>query len=248
MFEVQLRYFQYILSVSIVVGLVIQSSPLLVASFVGIILTWLSEMLSAQLNIYSIKYFVVLNVLLLGFSSFIFSNFFEQYRLNIFLLLLIFVSLTYFLFQKEVNIFQIGNLLFLLFIGSISIGYISGTEFITNKNFVSYIFLILLLLKSASVFFNLQFTNFQYFFDFFLVALTTFGVSFFSDYQIINTFIAIIPFGLMTTFLNFLFVKLRYEYKYTKKITKQIYIFDYLVAMIASLYLIKLFNLINGLF
>jgi len=76
MFEVQLRYFQYILSVSIVVGLVIQSSPLLVASFVGIILTWLSEMLSAQLNIYSIKYFVVLNVLLLGFSSFIFSNFF----------------------------------------------------------------------------------------------------------------------------------------------------------------------------
>ncbi len=44
MIQVQLRYFQYILSVAIFAGIVISSTPLISACFVGLTLIWLTEM------------------------------------------------------------------------------------------------------------------------------------------------------------------------------------------------------------
>ncbi len=248
MFHIQLRYFQYILSTAILFGIFLDSQPLIVASFVGIVLTWLSEMLSAQLDIYSEKYFVVLITLLLCFSNFVLVNTYKTTITQLFLIVVVAVSLSYFLFQKDVSIFEIGNIIFLLFVGFVLIGFISSEVFTNNLTFISSTFLCLLLLKTGSIFFNIQFTNFQFFFDFLLVALAMFIVSFFNSFETINVFIAILPLGVLATLFNLMFIKLRYEYKFTKEITKQIYVFDYLVATLASMYLANTLYILNGLF
>ena len=69
MFQIQLRYFQYILSFAIFVGVVISSQALITSCFVGLTLVWLTEMLVGQFDIKSQQYLVVLTVLLLSFSS-----------------------------------------------------------------------------------------------------------------------------------------------------------------------------------
>ena len=248
MFHIQLRYFQYILSTAILFGIFLDSQPLIVASFVGIVLTWLSEMLSAQLDIYSEKYFVVLITLLLSFSNFVLVNTYKTTITQLFLIMIVVVSLLYFLIQKDVSIFEIGNIIFLLFIGFVLIGFISSEIFTNNLTFISSIFLCLLLLKTGLIFLNIQFTNFQFFFDFLLVALVMFVVSFFYSFETINVFIAILALGVLATLFNFMFIKLRYEYTFTKEITKQIYVFDYLVATLTSMYLANTLYILNGLF
>jgi len=248
MFHIQLRYFQYILSTAILFGIFLDSKPLIVASFVGIVLTWLSEMLSAQLDIYSEKYFVVLITLLLSFSNFVLVNTYKTTITQLFLIMIVVVSLLYFLIQKDVSIFEIGNIIFLLFIGFVLIGFISSEIFTNNLTFISSTFLCLLLLKTGLIFLNIQFTNFQFFFDFLLVALVMFVVSFFYSFETINVFIAILALGVLATLFNFMFIKLRYEYTFTKEITKQVYVFDYLVATLTSMYLANTLYILNGLF
>ena len=248
MFHIQLRYFQYILSTAILFGIFLDSKPLIVASFVGIVLTWLSEMLSAQLDIYSEKYFVVLITLLLSFSNFVLVNTYKTTITQLFLIMIVVVSLLYFLIQKDVSIFEIGNIIFLLFIGFVLIGFISSEIFTNNLTFISSTFLCLLLLKTGLIFLNIQFTNFQFFFDFLLVALVMFVVSFFYGFETINVFIAILALGVLATLFNFMFIKLRYEYTFTKEITKQVYVFDYLVATLTSMYLANTLYILNGLF
>ena len=69
MFQIQLRYFQYILSLAIFVGVLISSKPLITACFVGLTLIWLTEMLIGQFDLKSEQYIIILTVLLLSFSS-----------------------------------------------------------------------------------------------------------------------------------------------------------------------------------
>ena len=80
MFQIQLRYFQYILSLAIFVGILISSTPLISSCFVGLTLVWLTEMLSGQFDINSDKYYVILILLLLSFSSVTFEKPFFFYR------------------------------------------------------------------------------------------------------------------------------------------------------------------------
>jgi len=45
-----------------------------------------------------------------------------------------------------------------------------------------------------------------------------------------------------------MFVKIRLEYDLTTRLTSQIYIFDFMLAFIASLYIVDSLNVVNGLF
>ena len=69
MIQVQLRYFQYILSAAMFAGIVISSTALISACFVGLTLIWLTEMLIGQYDINTEKLYVVLVLLLIAFSS-----------------------------------------------------------------------------------------------------------------------------------------------------------------------------------
>ena len=123
MFQIQLRYFQYILSLSIFVGILISSTPLISSCFVGLTLVWLTEMLSGQFDVNSNKYYVILTLLLLSFSSVALNNLFSLIDSNLLFIIFLILLLMFFLFQRDVNIFKIGNSLFLTVIAFLVNGY-----------------------------------------------------------------------------------------------------------------------------
>ena len=67
MLEVQIRYIQFVLTVSIFAGLIIDNTQLLTAVFVGLILVWQLEMLSGQLRVDTKEYRLILIFITLTF-------------------------------------------------------------------------------------------------------------------------------------------------------------------------------------
>ena len=248
MFQIQLRYFQYILSISIALGFLLDNTQLITAAFVGIVLTWVAEMLSAQFEITSEKYLVILIVLLLSFSSVIALSYLEMMNMNVLFIALLIFSLTFFLFQQDVNIFKIGNVFFVLVVSFLVNGFLGSQEFFDNINLISILFVTLLTLKTLATYLNIQFSNFQFYFNFFAVVVVMGGVSSFYTFETLDIILASITVGLLTTLLNFLFIKIRFEYELTSSLSSQIFIFDYLVAFIISIYAVDALNILNGLF
>ena len=248
MFQIQLRYFQYILSISIALGFLLDNSQLITAAFVGIVLTWVAEMLSAQFEITSEKYLVILIVLLLSFSSVIALSYMDMMSMNVLFIALLIFSLTFFLFQQDVNIYKIGNVFFVLVVSFLVNGFLGSQEFFDNINLISILFVTLLTLKTLATYLNIQFSNFQFYFNFFAVVIVMGGVSSFYTFETLDIILASITVGLLTTLLNFLFIKIRFEYELTSSLSSQIFIFDYLVAFIISIYAVDALNILNGLF
>jgi hypothetical protein len=248
MFQIQLRYFQYILSISIALGFLLDNTQLITAAFVGIVLTWVAEMLSAQFEITSEKYLVILIVLLLSFSSVIALSYMEMMNINVLFIVLLIFSLTFFLFQQDVNIYKIGNVFFVLAVSFLVNGFLGSQEFFDNINLISILFVTLLTLKTLATYLNIQFSNFQFYFNFFAVVVVMGGVSSFYTFETLDIILASITVGLLTTLLNFLFIKIRFEYELTASLSSQIFIFDYLVAFIISIYAVDALNILNGLF
>lgn len=248
MFLVQLRYFQYILSFAIFAGVLLSSKALITACFVGLTLIWLTEMLIGQFDISSEKYFIILNILLLSFSPIAVKSMISSINTIQLFLLVMLVALIYFLFQQELNIFKIGNILFVLAFSFFVNSYVIDELFQNNILYVSYMFLLLLFLKTLATYFNVQFSNFQFFFNFFVVVVVFSGISSFYDYQFLDVLLGALTIALTTTFLNFIIIKVRFEYELTSKLSSQIYIFDFLFAFMASLYFVDALNVVNGLF
>ena len=248
MFQIQLRYFQYILSISIALGFLLDNSQLITAAFVGIVLTWVAEMLSAQFEITSEKYLVILIVLLLSFSSVIALSYMDKMNMNVLFIALLIFSLTFFLFQQDVNIYKIGNVFFVLVVSFLVNGFLGSQKFFDNINLISILFVTLLTLKTLATYLNIQFSNFQFYFNFFAVVVVMGGVSSFYTCETLDIILASITVGLLTTLLNFLFIKIRFEYELTSSLSSQIFIFDYLVAFIISIYAVDALNILNGLF
>jgi len=248
MFQIQLRYFQYILSISIALGFLLDNTQLITAAFVGIVLTWVAEMLSAQFEITSEKYLVILIVLLLSFSSVIALSYMDMMNINVLFIALLIFSLTFFLFQQDVNIYKIGNVFFVLVVSFLVNGFLGSQEFFDNINLISILFVTLLTLKTLATYLNIQFSNFQFYFNFFAVVVVMGGVSSFYTFETLDIILSSITVGLLTTLLNFLFIKIRFEYELTSSLSSQIFIFDYLVAFIISIYAVDALNILNGLF
>ena len=137
MFQIQLRYFQYILSFAIFVGVVISSKALITSCFVGLTLVWLTEMLIGQFDIKSNQYLVVLTVLLLSFSSVAIQNINSNIDTVGLLLSCLLLSITYFLFQKDINIYKVGNVLVALFLSFLVNRFIVIESFQENIYYVS---------------------------------------------------------------------------------------------------------------
>ena len=248
MFQIQLRYFQYILSISIALGFLLDNTQLITAAFVGIVLTWVAEMLSAQFEITSEKYLVILIVLLLSFSSVIALSYMDMMNMNVLFIALLIFSLTFFLFQQDINIYKIGNVFFVLVVSFLVNGFLGSQEFFDNINLISILFVTLLTLKTLATYLNIQFSNFQFYFNFFAVVVVMGGVLSFYTFETLDIILASITVGLLTTLLNFLFIKIRFEYELTSSLSSQIFIFDYLVAFIISIYAVDALNILNGLF
>ena len=248
MFQVQLRYFQYVLSLAILVGVVLSEDALITACFVGLTLIWLTEMLLAQFDINTEKYWVILILLMLSFLSVVSESIISPTKTIVLLLGFILASLTYFLIQTDINIYKVGNALMVLVITFLVNGFFVQESFQENIYYVSYLYLLLLFLKTFATFLNIQFSNFQFFFNFFTVLIVFFGVSSFYDNVFLDNLLAATSTALFTTFITFMITKVRFEYELTTYLSTQIYIFDFLFAFTAALYFVDSINVVNGLF
>jgi len=248
MFQIQLRLFQYILSFAIFVGVLISSNALITACFVGLTLIWLTEMLIGQFDIKSKQYMIILVVLLLSFSSVAVQSIFSNIDAVGLLLSCLLFSITFFLFQKDINIYKVGNVFIVLFLTFLINRFIVIEIFQENIYYISYLYLLLLFLKTLATYFAVQFSNFQYFFNFFIVSTVFIGVSSFYSFNTLYIFLAGLTTAIFTTLITFMFIKIRLEYQLTTRLPYQIYIFDFMVAFMASLYVVDSLNVVNGLF
>ena len=248
MFQVQLRYFQYVLSLAILIGVILTEDALITACFVGLTLIWLTEMLLAQFDINTEKYWVILILLMLSFLSVVSESIISPTKSIVLLLGFILASLTYFLIQTDINIYKVGNALMVLVVTFLVNGFFVGESFQENIYYVSYLYLLLLFLKTFATFLNIQFSNFQFFFNFFTVLIVFFGVSSFYDNVFLDNLLAATSTALFTTFITFMITKVRFEYELTTYLSTQIYIFDFLFAFTAALYFVDSINVVNGLF
>ena len=248
MFQRQLRYVQIILTLSIFGGLLISNTPLLIASLVGLILVWQLEMLTGQLRIDTNEYLLIIIFIFLTFLPVIFSRFeLVDSTIILFYVSLLALSIIMILFQ-DLNISKIGNTIFSTIFSFTAISFIFSKTFNENLNYIIYLFLSLFFLKTIATFLNVQFSNFQYFFNFFAVLIVMIGVTSFYDYQFIYIVLGSASTALCVVFVNFLILKIRYEFEYMSELTNEIYLYDYLVAFLFSLYFVDSLNIINGLF
>ena len=74
------------------------------------------------------------------------------------------------------------------------------------------------------------------------------GVSSFYSFNTLYIFLAGLTMAIFTTLITFMFIKIRLEYQLTSRLPYQIYIFDFMVAFMASLYVVDSLNVVNGLF
>ena len=248
MFQIQLRYFQYILSLGIFVGIQISNKALISACFVGLALVWLTEMLIGQFDLKSEQYLIILTFLLISFSTVAIQSIYPGINKTTLLISSLLITVVYFLFQQGINVYKIGNVFMVLVTTFLVNGFIVSDKFQENIFYVSYLYLLLLFLKTLATYLNVQFSNFQFFFNFFVVSVVFIGVSSFYSFNTINIFLAGLTTALFTTLLTFLFVKIRFEHELTTQLSNQIYIFDFLFAFITSLYFVDSLNVINGLF
>ena len=248
MFQIQLRFFQYILSISIFIGILLSNKSLITACFVGLSLIWLTEALIGQFDLKSDQYLIITTILLFAFSSVAMKSLFLNLQTLESFIFCLLLTILYFLFQKDINIYKVGNIFmvmfFTFFVNSFSVTY----NFQENIYYISYLYLLLLFLKTLATYFNIQFSNFQFFFNFFIVSVVFVGVSRFYTYSTLNIFLAGLTTALFTTLITFMFVKIRFEYELTPQLSNQIYIFDFLFAFITSLYIVDSLNVVNGLF
>ena len=136
MIQVQLRYFQYILSLAIFAGIVISSTPLISACFVGLTLIWLTETLVAQFDINTEKFYVVLVLLLIAFSTVSIKSLSPDTSLSYLFSGLLIVTLLYFLLQPDINLFKVGNSLFATVIAMLVNSFIVDRAFQENIIYV----------------------------------------------------------------------------------------------------------------
>ena len=248
MFQIQLRFFQYILSVAIFVGVLLSSKALITACFVGLTLIWLTEMLINQLDIKSEQYFIVLIVLLLSFSPVAIQSIISDIKQSRLLITCLLIAIIYFLLQKDLNIYKIGNIFMVLVFSFLINSFIITEAFQENIYYISYLYLLPLFLKTLATYFSIQFSNFQFFFNFFIISIVFIGISSFYSFNTVYVLLAGLTTALFTTLITFMFIKIRLEYELTTPLTDQIYIFDFMLAFIASLYIVDSLNVVNGLF
>jgi hypothetical protein len=74
------------------------------------------------------------------------------------------------------------------------------------------------------------------------------GVSSFYSYTFTYVLLAGLATAVFCVLANYLILKIRFESEYINELSTQVYLYDYLVAFLLSLFFVDAINLVNGLF
>jgi len=244
--KIQIRYFQIILVLSLATSQFISSVPLAYSSLFGLVGVWyyesvLSEEVHESINNNFMIFFgfllYSLAILFFNRSSYISSY---VYVLVLLLIFILFLSLT------DISTPLMGNFLLYYVISFSIIAFIFSDNFYEHKNVIIFSFLLTFLLQTIATFFGIQYSNYQYYFRFFLVLVSVMGASLILSKPILYSFIASIGVSLFTVLFYDLFLKLRLSSN--KEIDNQIYVHDYLISLLGAFYLTNFTSTYIGLF
>jgi len=244
--KIQIRYFQTILVFSLGISQFISSVPLAYSSLFGLVGIWYYESVISQEVHESINQsfmiffgFLLYSLAILFFNrSTYISNY--VYVLVLFLILILFLSLT------DVSTALMGNFLLYYLISFSIVSFIFSDTFYVHRNIIIYSFLLTFLLQTIATFLGIQYSNYQYYFRFFLVLISVMGASLILSNPILYSFIASIGVSLFTVLFYDLFIKLRISSN--KEIDNQIYVHDYLISLLGAFYLTNFTSTYIGLF
>ena len=244
--KIQIRYFQIVLVFSLGISQFISSVPLAYSSLFGLVGIWYYESVISQEVHESINQsfmiffgFLLYSLAILFFNrSTYISNY--VYVLVLFLILILFLSLT------DVSTALMGNFLLYYLISFSIVSFIFSDTFYVHRNIIIYSFLLTFLLQTIATFLGIQYSNYQYYFRFFLVLISVMGASLILSNPILYSFIASIGVSLFTVLFYDLFIKLRISSN--KEIDNQIYVHDYLISLLGAFYLTNFTSTYIGLF
>ena len=244
--KIQIRYFQIILVLSLAISQFISSVPLAYSSLFGLVGIWyyesvlsqeVQELINHSFMIFFGFLLYSLAILFFNRSSYISSY---VYVLILFLIFILFLSLT------DISTALMGNFLLYYVISFSIIAFIFSDTFYDHKDVIIFSFLLTFLLQTVATFFGIQYSNYQYYFRFFLVLVSVLGVSLILSKPILYSFIASIGVALFTVLFYDLFVKLRISSN--NEIDSQIYVHDYLISLLGAFYLTNFTSTYIGLF
>ncbi len=244
--KIQIRYFQIILVFSLGISQFISSVPLAYSSLFGLVGIWYYESVISQEVHESINqsFMIFFGFLLYSLAILFFNR--STYISNYVYILVLFLILIFFLSLTDVSTPLMGNFLLYYLISFSIVSFIFSDTFYVHRNIIIYSFLLTFLLQTIATFLGIQYSNYQYYFRFFLVLISVMGASLILSKPILYSFIASIGVSLFTVLFYDLFIKLRISSN--KEIDNQIYVHDYLISLLGAFYLTNFTSTYIGLF
>ena len=244
--KIQIRYFQIILVFSLGISQFISSVPLAYSSLFGLVGIWYYESVISQEVHESINqsFMIFFGFLLYSLAILFFNR--STYISNYVYILVLFLILIFFLSLTDVSTALMGNFLLYYLISFSIVSFIFSDTFYVHRNIIIYSFLLTFLLQTIATFLGIQYSNYQYYFRFFLVLISVMGASLILSNPILYSFIASIGVSLFTVLFYDLFIKLRISSN--KEIDNQIYVHDYLISLLGAFYLTNFTSTYIGLF
>ena len=244
--KIQIRYFQIILVFSLGISQFISSVPLAYSSLFGLVGIWYYESVISQEVHESINqsFMIFFGFLLYSLAILFFNR--STYISNYVYILVLFLILIFFLSLTDVSTALMGNFLLYYLISFSIVSFIFSDTFYVHRNIIIYSFLLTFLLQTIATFLGIQYSNYQYYFRFFLVLISVMGASLILSKPILYSFIASIGVSLFTVLFYDLFIKLRISSN--KEIDNQIYVHDYLISLLGAFYLTNFTSTYIGLF
>ncbi len=246
--KIQIRYFQTVLIVGLIVSEFISSSPLMYSSLFGLTGVWFYESITSQ-NIFapSEKSLTIFIGLIAYFFVVLFYQNSEKisswiYLIVILLLLVLFITLA------EISVDSMGKFLLYYTISLSTVIFIFSDAFYLNRELIVWSFLAIFLLENIAMLISVQYSNSQYYFKFFLVFVAVMGVSVILSNSLLNSLVASLGLAVFTVLLNDLILKLRIQITSNKNLDTQIYIHDYLISLLGAFYLTNFTSTYIGLF
>ena len=244
--KIQIRYFQIVLVFSLGISQFISSVPLAYSSLFGLVGIWYYESVISQEVHESINqsFMIFFGFLLYSLAILFFNR--STYISNYVYILVLFLILIFFLSLTDVSTALMGNFLLYYLISFSIVSFIFSDTFYVHRNIIIYSFLLTFLLQTIATFLGIQYSNYQYYFRFFLVLISVMGASLILSKPILYSFIASIGVSLFTVLFYDLFIKLRISSN--KEIDNQIYVHDYLISLLGAFYLTNFTSTYIGLF
>ena len=246
--KIQIRYFQTVLIIGLIVSEIISSLPLMYASLFGLVSIWFYEsIISQSISVSVNKNLIIFFGLLAYFFAILFYQNSEKISNWIYFFVILFLF-TIFLSLTDMGVDLMGKFLLYYIISLSIVIFIFSDSFYLNKDLIVWSFLAIFLLQNIAMLFSIQYSNSQYYFKFFLVFVVVTGVSVVLSYSLLHSVIASLGLAIFTALLNDLILKLRLQLTPDNNLDTQIYIHDYLISLLGAFYLTSFTSTYMGLF